>query len=189
MLFPRRHCASICAQVLLLFACTAKGPKPNPSAEAPEPEPQSAVVIKPAGGLFEGQVVVELESRSATAEVRYTLDGSAPTLAAPVYTTPLTVTESMRVRAQAFEGNVPLDAGAGAVFVARNFDVASDLPLIVVDGYGGGKPNRKQNGDWVAQEAAVVAIEPTNGVARLSDPASLATRAGYHVRGQSSATF
>lgn len=189
MLFTRRHWVSIGAQVLLLVACTAKDPQTRPSADAPQPAPPGAVVIKPTGGLFEGQVVVELASTSATAEVHYTLDGSAPTLLSPVYSMPLTITESTRIRARAFEGESPLDAGVGAVFVARSFDVSSDLPLVVVDGYGGGKPNRKQGGDWVTQEAAVIAIESKNGVARLSDAASLATRAGYHVRGQSSASF
>lgn len=189
MVISRRCLGLICAPILLLAACSSKEADTTPGPEAPKPAAASAVTIKPAGGLFDGQVVVELVSKSASAEVHYTLDGSAPTLSSPVYGAPLTVTESTQVRAQAFEGGNPLEAGAGAVFVARAFDVSSDLPLIVVDGYGGGKPDRKEGGDRVTQDVAIIAIEPTGGVAKLTQEPSLATRAGYHVRGQSSATF
>lgn len=175
--------------MLVLGACSSKQSDTSPSADAPEPPPASAVSISPAGGLFEGQLTVELTGKSATAEIHYTLDGSAPTLASPVYSGPLTITESTRVRAQAFEGGAPLEAGAGAVFVARAIDASSDLALVVVDGFGGGKPDRKEGGDWVTQDAAIIAIAPSNGVAKLSQAPSLAARAGYHVRGQSSASF
>jgi hypothetical protein len=146
-------------------------------------------VIEPAGGLFEGQVNVQLKAKDAQAKVHYTLDGEDPTRTSPLYSEPLAITQTTQVRAQAFRGETPLDAGTGAVFVARAFDTSSDIALVVIDGYGQGKPDRKEGGSWVTQNAAVVAIEPANGRARLSGFASLATRAGYHVRGESSSSF
>lgn len=171
------------------LACSSAESGTKPALDSPKPAPPRGVNISPPGGLFLEQVVVELSSKSPTAEVHYTLDGSAPSLNSPLYESPLTVSDTTQLRAQAFEAGQPFEAGAGAVFVERSFDTSSDLPLVVVDGMGQGKPDRKQGDDWVTQDAAIVAIEPSGGVARLSQPTVLASRAGYHVRGQSSATF
>lgn len=171
------------------LACSSAESGTKPALDSPKPAPPRGVNIFPPGGLFLEQVVVELSSKSPTAEVHYTLDGSAPSLNSPLYESPLTVSDTTQLRAQAFEAGQPFEAGAGAVFVERSFDTSSDLPLVVVDGMGQGKPDRKQGDDWVTQDAAIVAIEPSGGVARLSQPTVLASRAGYHVRGQSSATF
>ncbi len=189
MIERRLRAALFCGTLTLLSACSADEGGPEPALDAPKPPAASAVTIKPAGGLFQDPLTVELISKSATAEVRYTLDGTTPSLSSPLYEAPLTVTATTQVRAQAFDNGVPQEAGAGAVFVARAFDAQSDLPLIVVDGYGQGKPDQKIDGDWVDEDAAIVAIEPLNGVAKLSQPATLTARAAYHVRGQSSATF
>jgi len=138
--------------------------------------------------LFEGQIEVTLTAASPTAQIRYTLDGTVPTAASTLYEGPFTLTASTQVLAMAYEDTTPIGA-LGAVFVARAFDVGSELPLIIIDGYGGGKPDQKVDGDWVYKDAAVVVVEPVDGVAKLSQAATLATRAGYHVRGQSSASF
>src|SRR5690606_12115175 len=60
-----------------------------------------------------------------------------------------------------------------------------DLPIVLVDGYGRGKPTDKE----VYFNAAVLVYEPVDGVASLAALPTLAVRAGYHVRGQSSANF
>lgn len=178
----------MCMGLRFMSACSSDGAETNPSS-VPKPATPSDVAISPPGGLFRGQVTVELESKSGTGEIHYTLDGSAPTLASPLYTEPLQLDQTTQVRAQSFEAGSPLQGGAGAVFVANGAEASSDLPLLVLDGFGGGKPDRKVDGDWVTQEVAVVVIEPVNGTADLSGAATLATRAGYHVRGQSSASF
>lgn len=185
----RLNPALVCVPLIVMIACSGGESGTNPAPDAPQPPPPSAVTISPAGGLFQESLTVELASKSSTAEVRYTLDGSAPSPTSPLYEAPLTVTTTTQVRAQAFEGGAPLEAGAGAVFIERAFDTQSDLPLIVVDGYGQGKPDQKIDGHWVARDAAIVAIEPVSGVAKLSQPPTLTARAGYHLRGQSSATF
>lgn len=161
--------------------------EPQTSSEQPATPP--GLSISPAGGLFEQQVQVTLTATSPTSEVRYTLDGTAPTASSALYTGPIDITVSTQVRAQAFEGTTPTGSAVGATFIARTFDTTSALPLIVVDGYGGGKPDQKIDGEWVTKDAGIVVIEPQNGEASLSLPPTLVTRAGYHVRGQSSASF
>lgn len=146
--------------------------------------------IVPAGASFEGQISVEL-SATSNVQIHYTTDGSVPSATSPSYAgTPLTLTETTQLRAQAFIDGAPAGVGAGAVFVARTFDVTSDLPLIVVDGFGAGKPDQKAaDGSWVSNDGAVLVFEPGEDSAALSNAPTLASRAGYHVRGQSSSSF
>ena len=55
--------------------------------------------------LFEENVIVTLSAPwQGKATIRYTLDGSSPTTHSPAYTGPFKLSESTRVRAQAFEG-------------------------------------------------------------------------------------
>src|SRR5688500_10143521 len=80
---------------------------------------------------------------------------------------------------------MPSGALSTALYTARSFDLSSDLPIILVDGYGKGKPSDKE----VSLDAAVMIFEPSGGMATLTAMPTLASRAGYHVRGQSSASF
>jgi hypothetical protein len=50
---------------------------------------------------------VELSSSQSVADIRYTLDGSEPTLASPLYESALDVSRSATLRARAFRGNLP----------------------------------------------------------------------------------
>jgi alpha-tubulin suppressor-like RCC1 family protein len=70
-------------------------------------------VPAPAGGTFISEAVVAL-SAAPFATIRYTLDGTTPTGSSPIYTTPLTLTATTTVKAQA----VHPDYGASAVTVA-----------------------------------------------------------------------
>lgn len=139
--------------------------------------------------MFEGQAQVTITAASPTAQVRYTTDGSVPTETSPLYEAPLTFTQSTQLQVRTFEASGGAGTPVGTTFIARSFDATSDLPLIVVDGYGGGKPDQKVDGRWIYKDAGVVVVEPVNGQASLSQPATLASRAGYHLRGQSSASF
>ncbi len=160
------------------------GGDPTTATAAEEPPP--GVALTPASGTFEGQVAVTLSPLSPGAEIRYTIDGTAPTATSPLYDgTPITLTATTQIRAQAWLDGAPSGSGGRGVFVARTFDATSDLPLVIIDGYGGGKPANKE----VYLDAAVLSFEPVNGVSALSAAPTLASRAGYHVRGQSSATF
>jgi hypothetical protein len=132
-------------------------------------------------GTFQGSVSVGLSSGINGAEIHYTTDGKPPTSASPLYPgQPLTLTSTTQVRAQAFVNGAATGDGATGLYVARNFDTRNDLPLVLIDDYGKGKPGR----DYV-DAAAMVFDTP----ASLSDAPVVATRAGVHLRGQSSASF
>lgn len=55
-----------------------------------------------------GQDQVALASVSGVGEIRYTLDGSAPTAASAVYARPIATAGAQRLRAQAFAGAAPV---------------------------------------------------------------------------------
>lgn len=56
----------------------------------------------------EGRLQVELDCIRPDAQVRYTMDGSAPTAQSPLYTKPLMLTEAKTIKAATFAGNEQL---------------------------------------------------------------------------------
>jgi hypothetical protein len=137
-------------------------------------------------GTFEGSLSVGIETPIEGAEIRFTTDGSTPTASSPLYDgNPVVVTDTRQLRAQAFVGDGLAGNPGTALYVARTFEATSDLPIIVLDGYGLGKPEDRD----IYQDMALLVYEPVDGVAALSNTPTLATRGGYHLRGQSSATF
>jgi hypothetical protein len=135
---------------------------------------------------FRDSLQVGLSTSLAGAEIRYTTDGRLPVVTSSLYAgSPLSLTSTTELRAQAFVAGSPAGQPSTGLYIARTFDASSDLPILVVDGYGGGKPEDKE----VYLRAAFMLFEPTSGVASLSNLPTVATRSGYHLRGQSSAGF
>lgn len=140
---------------------------------------------------FEGSLSVTMAAADVGAEVRYTTDGTLPTATSTLYDgTPLALTETTQLRAQQFVAGAPSGLGATAIYIRRTFDVNSDIPLIIMEAYGGGKPPTQAGPEKVVyRDLGFMLFEPVDGVAALSAPPTWASRAGYHVRGQSSASF
>ena len=135
---------------------------------------------------FRNSLEVGLSTSIAGAEIRYTTNGQLPAVTSSLYSgSPLSITATTELRAQAFVAGAVAGQPSTGLYVARTFDASSDLPILVVDGYGGGKPADKE----VYLRAAFMLFEPSGGVASLSGLPTVATRSGYHVRGQSSARF
>ncbi len=135
---------------------------------------------------FKDQIQIELGTSVEGAEIRYTVDGKLPTTSSTAYAgTAVTLKATTQLRAQTFVDGRASGAVSTAIYIARTIDLTSDLPIVVVDGYGKGKPCDKK----VDLDAAVMIWEPVNGVASMTSLPTLAARAGYHVRGQSSASF
>lgn len=135
---------------------------------------------------FKGELTITLETAIEGAEIRYTTDGSLPSADSSLFDgNPLTLTQTTQLRAQAFVKGAASGRVSTALYVARSFDFTSTLPIVVVDGYGAGKPRDKN----VYFDAAVMVFAPENGQATFAALPTIATRAGYHVRGQSSARF
>jgi hypothetical protein len=57
--------------------------------------------------LFPEQTQVHMHSRTEGAAIHYTLDGSEPTEESPLYTGPVTITESCTIKARAFQEGMP----------------------------------------------------------------------------------
>jgi hypothetical protein len=100
--------------------------------------PAEPVVIAPTldGGTFwfRQGVTVEMSTPTANAEIRYTMDGTAPGPSSPRYSAPIELTAAATVKAQAFAPNRDPSPVAAATF--------GKLPLAVPAGakvYGGWK--------------------------------------------------
>lgn len=64
--------------------------------------PIAPVQIEPARTIITGPTPITLTSTTPDVEIRYTLDGSEPTVHSPLYTEPFTVDNSVTVKARAF---------------------------------------------------------------------------------------
>ncbi|MGD0745554.1 MAG: chitobiase/beta-hexosaminidase C-terminal domain-containing protein [Verrucomicrobiota bacterium] len=107
-----------------------------PTSPSQEPPP----VLSPAiGGAL--PITVTISCSDAQAELHYTIDGSAPTLASPLYTTPLEFTRPTGLRARAFYSGSTPSAEAVAYYglsvpppdfqVSRTIDLNSPLTPVV----------------------------------------------------------
>ena len=166
-------------------ATVAQGPvAQGPVAAATDPGLSGDVTFSRPAGTFTGSTTVSLSTTTAGAQLRYTTDGRAPTATSPVYTGPLTLTRSTEVRAQAFVGGAAVGEPGSAQYVATNVTTAHDLPVVVLDSYGAGAVGD----DW--RSTAFMAFAPSpGGTTNLTAAPELVSRAGYHLRGQSSRMF
>ena len=154
------------------------------------PEPRSTLIgdvaFSTPSQTFRDSLMVGMTTTLSGVEIRFTTDGSLPTSASTLYAgAPIAITATTQVRAMPFAAGVAAGAVSTAIYIARTFDFSSDLPILIVDGYGGGKPEDKD----VYLDAAVMLFDVSGGMASIAALPTVATRAGYHVRGQSSANF
>lgn len=143
------------------------------------------IVFSTPSGTFQGQVSVGLSTSIANAEIRYTTNGTLPTTSSTLYQgTPLVLTSTKQVRAQAVVAGSAVGTPGTAIYVARSINATHDLPLLVMDAYGGGKPGKD---DY--QDVSVMVMDTASGSTSLATAPTIATRAGFHLRGQSSSSF
>jgi hypothetical protein len=71
---------------------------PLPTAAAP--------AMSPAGGKYTNSVDVTITSSTAGSQIRYTLDGSIPTASSPLYSSPLTLTNTVTATARTFKSGM-----------------------------------------------------------------------------------
>lgn len=136
-------------------------------------------------GTFQGQVSVQLSTAIAGAQIRYTVNGTVPTAASTLYSTALNFTATTQLRAQPFVNGAANGAMGTSMYIARSINATHDLPVLVMDDYGKGKPDKTTDKD-----VAIMLMErPAGGTASLAQTPTVATRGGFHVRGQSSSNF
>lgn len=68
--------------------------------------PPKAPVISPSGGSYYESLKVEMSTDESDVTLRYTTNGSAVTSSSPVYSGPITVSNTTRIRARAFKSTV-----------------------------------------------------------------------------------
>ncbi|HEX2925550.1 MAG TPA: CotH kinase family protein, partial [Ruminiclostridium sp.] len=155
----------------------------NPGDDSPEKKLMGDISFSVPSCTFRNQISVALSSNIANAQIRYTTDGSVPTVSSALFSSPLTLTKTTQLRAQAFVNGAPSGNMGTQIYIASSIDAKHDIPVLILDAYGGGKPAR----DY--KDVAIMLMEPKNNEASLLQTPTMATRGGFHVRGQSSANF
>ncbi len=135
-------------------------------------------------GTFTEPFTVALSAGATSNVIRYTLDGTMPNQSSPVWTGPLTITNTTSLRARAYRDGAPPGGPHTEVYLrlATNaLPFTSSLPLLVLH-------PRSRNIPGPANNAPVQLsfFEPVNGVTSLTNPPTLTTRGGFHTRGSSS---
>lgn len=77
--------------------------------------PPSAPWIEPAPQAFVDELLIRMRTRSVEATIRYTLDGTEPNVASPVYARPIRLRRSATVKAVAFARGDPTGAHSETV--------------------------------------------------------------------------
>ena len=181
--------ADIVSHAVQTFVTATPG-APNELPSAPPP------IIHSDSGLFFGTKTVEmsLPEPIPSIEIRYTLDGSNPTLASALYTGPLTLTNSAMLQARAFDTakirRFATSNPASKTLIATDEslrDFSSNLPVLVLDGYG-----TLPNGSNELAKMNVVMLNPDVKTGRTSFQDSAANiayagRGGARDRGSSTA--
>ncbi len=101
----------------------------------------------PNGGNFTTTVTVVLETAITGSEIRYTLDGSAPTATSPLYTGPLTLNATTTITARTFRPRFTMSVASSATFTRTSVPVlGKDLsPLPEASFFRAGKDLVIQN--------------------------------------------
>ncbi|MEI7730683.1 MAG: CotH kinase family protein [Verrucomicrobiota bacterium] len=154
--------------------------KPN-GYRGPEFAPE--VTFSKSSGGFTLPFPLQLSCATPKTVIRYTLDGSLPTSAAPIYTAPLLITNSIQVRARVYQDGLlpgPPQSEAFLLLHTNVVEFTSTLPVIVIDTFGKELPALSHS-----MYANLLFYEPVNGKTSFTNPPALAIRGGFHGRGSS----
>jgi hypothetical protein len=104
----------------------------------------------PAGIYTSNTLVVALSSSPAPGTIRYTLNGSLPTVGSAIYTVPLQLHGNATIRAQAQLGGVWGQAAEAhyTLLDATVTNFTSNLPLVIIDTLGHGIPDGSKVGAY-----------------------------------------
>jgi|GEM_PF-4704752 len=116
-------------------------------------KPIANVQITPEANVFTNQVQVAMTDATAGVEIRYTTDGSEPTLASALYTGPFTLTDTTVVKARAFRSGLAAIPNTATGTLASStrlavFTKQSRHPAASVAGSEAGLHYRYYEGDW-----------------------------------------
>lgn len=129
-------------------------------------EKVAAPVATPDPRPFRRSIDVELATATEQAEIRYTLDGSAPDESSSLYLGPIELTETTTVRARAYRDGWHASEILEA-FYERD-DAGVGLDDVLVDPYGGGDFEDIASAIDAVEDGALVRVAP--GEYRLTSP-------------------
>ena len=161
---------------LLLVAATGLAAK---SSQAP-------LTLQPAGGVFTNNVSVSI-STSGPGSIHYTLDGSEPNDQSPVYSAPISVTNSVMVRARrSATGSNAVQSTTSQTYIVVDDDLAgfsSNLPLVLINTFG-------QEIEHESKTAAAARIIKLDGKrCSITGAADFDGRALVNIRGRASLRY
>ena len=160
-------------------------PTPGKPNMADGPGFAGEITFSRSAGNFTESFTLELSCRTKGAVIHYTLDGALPSTNSFQYSGPLPITNTAHVRARAYQPSLLPGPPASAAYLRLFTNVtgfSSDLPLLILDTLG--------RDELVTARGSFVHLslhEPVNARASLTNPPTLTTRAGFRVRGSTSA--
>lgn len=123
--------------------------------------------ITPARGNFYPSVQVSLTDSLSGAQIYYTLDGSTPTTASPLYTGPFSVSQSSTVNARAFApGDMPSGIASAAFLI---FPIANVSGVLTLEGIVSG----------AAMQTITFTLRPTDSSGNLTMTAMVGPDGSY----------
>ncbi|XAM00071.1 CotH kinase family protein [Phycisphaeraceae bacterium D3-23] len=160
---------------------------------------QESVSFSHAANVFTGSFQLTLSGAGAGQTISYTLDGSVPNSASPVYSGPITIGSTTQVRALIRESGMADGRVTTMSYSRLGADVlafASRLPILLIENFGGGEIPGKgwnQTGGGIVQvprqASAVTVFGNGSGDATFTGDVDLHSLSGIRERGAFSTTF
>lgn len=117
--------------------------------------------------------------------IRYTINGTVPTTNSPLYTGPISITNSFRIRARLFEPGYlpgPVHTESYVRLAPAMTTVSSDRPLLLVHSYGVGAFDQTTK-----RVCTLFVFEPFQGRSSFTNAPTIAKQATFKIRGSSTA--
>ena len=140
------------------------------------------------GGTFVTSFNLQLSTTNANSVIHYTLNGTPPTSDSAIYTSPISITGSVQVRARSFTSGLmpgPLHSESYIQLDSSLVKTNSNLPAIVLYNFNAGSVPLDDTVGATDQFVNLSIYEPQNGITSLTNAPTLTTRAGIHVHGSS----
>ena len=150
--------------------------------------PASDVVFSVPSQTFTSSFSVSLSGAASGQVIRYTTNGDVPDETSALYSGPITISASTQLRARIFGANNATGPIGMETYLFLTSDIqnfSSNLPIVILENWGGGKPTSDRDGFW-----AIIEPDTTMGNrSHMSGDLAVATRCNMRVRGSSSSGF
>lgn len=158
-------------------------PTPGAANAASGPGFSPAVRYSQDGGTFRSPFQLTLSTPASNAVIRYTIGTNFPTESSPIYSGPISITNTMQVRARAYEPGLlpgPPRSESFILLASALANFTSDLPIVIL--HNNGRGSVPATGE---QFVMMQIFEPKHGVASLTNTPDLSQRARFRLRGSS----